>query len=85
MTINLELNPEMEARLTAEAQSQGIPLAKAAERLLAQALGQRSGPPGTLTVSEFRAMLASLAEGSDNLPDLPTEAFTRESFYRDQR
>jgi len=85
MTISLELDPEMEARLKAEAQSQGIPLAKAAERLLAQALTQRSGPPGTLTVVEFRAILAALAEGAENLPDLPTETFTRESFYRDQR
>ena len=85
MTINLELDPEMEARLTAEAQSQGIPLAKAAERLLSEALTQRSGLPGTMTVAEFRAMLAALAEGSENLPDLATETFTRESFYEDQR
>ena len=85
MTIKVELPPEMEARLIAEAQSQGIPLAKAAERLLTQALAQRSGPSGTLTVHEFRAMLAAMAEGAENLPDLPTETFTRESFYQDQR
>jgi hypothetical protein len=85
MTIKVELNPDMEARLRAEAQSQGIPLAKAAEQLLAQVLTQRSGPPGTLTVPEFRAMLAALAEGAENLPDLPTETFKRESFYPDQR
>lgn len=85
MTISIELDPEMEAWLLAEAQSQGIPVAKAAERLLAQALTQRSGPPGNLTVAEFRAMLAALAEGAENWPDLPTETFTRESFYQDQR
>lgn len=84
MTIKVELDPELEARLIEEARSQGIPMAKAAERLLAQALAQRSGATGTLTVAEFRAMLGALAEGAENLPDLPTETFTRESFYRDQ-
>ena len=85
MTIKVELDPEMEARLMHEAQSQGIPLAKAAERLLAQALTQRPAPSGSLTVAEFRAMLAALAEGAESLPDLPTETFTRESFYQDQQ
>ena len=85
MTISVELDPEMEARLVNEAQSQGIPLAKAAERLLAQALTQRLAPSGLLTVAEFRAMLAALAEGAENLPALPTETFTRESFYQNQR
>lgn len=81
MTIKVELGPDLEARLLEEAKSQGIPMAKAAERLLAQALTQRSGATGTLTVAEFRAMLGALAEGAANLPDLPTETFTRESFY----
>jgi hypothetical protein len=34
MTIRVERNPEMEARLVAEARSQGVPLEKLAERLL---------------------------------------------------
>lgn len=85
MTISVELDPEMEARLTAEAQSQGIPLSKAAEQLLAQALIRRPGASGKLTVAEFRSMLAAMAEGAESLPDLQTETFTRESFYRDQR
>lgn len=85
MTISVELNPEMEARLMAEAQSQGIPLAKAAERLLEQALTQHPSAPGRLSVVQFREMLSALAEGAEKLPDLPTETFTRESFYRDQR
>ena len=84
MTIKLELDPQLEARLMEEAKSQGVPMAKAAESLLAQALAQRSGATGMLTVAEFRTMLGALAEGAENLPDLPTETFTRESFYRDQ-
>ena len=85
MIINVELDPEIEARLVAEARSQGISLAKVAERLLAQALTQHLGAPGKLSVAEFRAMLSALAQGADNLPDLPTDTFTRESFYQGPR
>jgi hypothetical protein len=81
MTIQVELNPEIEAKLVAEARAQGVPLAKAAERLLQEALASRSALEGTLSVSEFHAMLKSLASGSEALPNLPTKSFTRESFY----
>jgi len=84
MTIEVTLNSEMEARLLAEAKAQGVPLEKAAERLLALALASASGPQGALTIAEFRVLLKDLAEGSAQLPDLPTETFTRESFYQDR-
>jgi hypothetical protein len=29
-------------------------------------------------------MLDAMAEGSEKLPDLPTESFSRESFYEDR-
>jgi hypothetical protein len=41
-------------------------------------------PSGSLTVEEFRAMLQAMSAGSENLPNLPTETFTRESFYEDR-
>jgi hypothetical protein len=81
MTIQVELNAEIEAQLVAEARAQGIPLEKVAERLLQEALASRSVLEGTLSVDEFHAMLKSLASGSEGLPNLPTESFTRESFY----
>ncbi len=84
MTIRLELNPEMEARLVAEARSQGVPLEKLAERLLKEALTVSSLPHGVLTVDEFHHMLEGMAEGSEKLPNLPTESFSRESFYEDR-
>jgi hypothetical protein len=84
MTIQVELNPEIEAKLVAEARAQGISLAKVAERLLQEALASRSALEGTLSVSDFHAMLNSLASGSEALPSLPTESFTRESFYEDR-
>lgn len=81
MTIQLDLNPETEARLIAEAHSQGVTPEELAERLLKDALTGTCFPPGALTVDEFHAMLDAMAEGSENLPELTTESFSRESFY----
>ncbi len=81
MTIHVELKPEIAAQLAAEASAQGLPLEKVAERLLQEALASHSIPQATLSVDKFHAMLKSLASGSEALPNLPTETFTRESFY----
>jgi hypothetical protein len=82
MTIQVELNPELEARLAAEARAHGVSLGKAAERLQQEILASRNGPDGNLTIQEFHAMLNDMAAGSENLPEIPTEAFMRDSFYR---
>ena len=84
MTIRLELNPETEARLKAEAQAKGLPLEKVAEQLLKEALAGRTLSHGHMSVEEFHRMLDAMAEGSEKLPDLPTESFSRESFYEDR-
>ncbi len=84
MTIRVDLSPETEARLVAEAQAQGLPLERLAERLLKEALTGRSSSHGQMSVEEFHLMLDAIAEGSERLPDLPTESFTRESFYEDR-
>lgn len=84
MTIKVELNPEIEARLAVEARAQDISLEKCAERFLEEALAGRSAPPGILTLDEFHKMLNALAEGSGELPNLRTESFTRASFYEDR-
>lgn len=81
MTIQVELRPEIAAQLAAEASAQGLPLEKVAERLLQEALASHSVLRETLSVDRFHAMLQSLASGSEALPNLPTETFTRESFY----
>ena len=81
MTIRIELNTEMEARLAAQARARGIPLEMAAARLLEEAMASGNRVSADLTVDDFHAMLTLLAEGSEALPDLPTESFTRDSFY----
>lgn len=84
MTIEVHLNPEMVARLIAEARSQGVSPEKLAQRILHEAIAANSLPSGALTIEEFRRMLERIAEGSENLPNLPTESFSRESFYEDR-
>jgi hypothetical protein len=84
VTIKVQLNAETEARLKAEAQAQGLPLETVAERLLKEALDGRSLSNGQMSVEEFHRMLGAMAEGSQKLPELPTESFSRESFYEDR-
>src|SRR6266446_8716964 len=69
MTIQVELNAEIEAQLVAEARVQGIPLENVAERLLQEALASRSVPQGNLTLEGFHAMLNALSAGSEGLPN----------------
>jgi hypothetical protein len=81
VTIKVDLSPETEARLIAQARSQGLPLEEVAERLLNEALTAIPAASGRLSVEEFHEMLAAISEGSENLPELRTESFSRESFY----
>jgi hypothetical protein len=84
MTIRFELSPEMEASLIAEARAQGLPLEKVAEQLLQEALKERSPVRNQLSVQDFHRMLSAMREGSEELPDLPTASFSRETFYEDR-
>jgi hypothetical protein len=83
MTIQIELSPEAEARLTAGAMAHGIAPDDYAGSLLTSLLSASAGGSGRLTADEVQTMLAQLAEGSDTLPALPTSAFTRDSFYEE--
>jgi hypothetical protein len=80
MTIRVELNPETEASLIAEARAKGLPMEKVAQQLLREGLTGRSLSRDQVSVEEFHRMLDAMAEGSERLPDLPTESFSRESF-----
>ncbi len=84
MTIRIELSPEIETKLIAGAQARGLALEEYAEDLLRDALASHWEPQGKLSVEELHAKLEAIAEGSENLPKLPTTAFTRESFYEDR-
>ncbi len=82
MAITLELPPEIEASLAAQAQARGLRLDAYLQSLLKeQAAAER--PEHPMSLDEFEAELDRLAEGSERLPYLPAEALTRECFYQD--
>jgi hypothetical protein len=82
MPILVELSPEKEARLAAEASLRGIAPEQYAGKLLDDALTPPS--KSKLTREGLHAMLKRIGEGSENRPKLPTSSFTRESFYDDR-
>ena len=81
MAIQVELNAETEARLTAAAEARGIAPEKYAGTLLHEVLAVAPSGSGKLTAEDLHEMLREIADGAEKLPYLPTSAFTRESFY----
>lgn len=81
MTIRVELNPEMERQLAAEALARGIALELYAQRLLQEAIASRSKAHGRASQEEFRAFLDALASKAPNVPQLRSETFSREMIY----
>ena len=81
--IQLELRPEVEARLAAEAQAHGVDIEVYVESLLEQAVTAVTSQPRLRTREEMQAFYNVLAAHSDKIPQLQEEAFTRESFYQD--
>ena len=81
MTIQVELNPELEAQLSAEAQMQGMALESYAQRLLQEAIVAKSRVSSRASQQEFRAFLDALASKAPNAPHLRAETFSREMIY----
>ncbi len=81
MEIRIDLTPQMEAGLSAQAQTQGMSLDAYVQSVIEQIAAQRS--PADLSLEDFEAGLDELAAESDDLPVLPAEAYTRESIYGD--
>jgi hypothetical protein len=81
MTIRVELNPEMERQLAAEALARGVALELYAQRLLQEAIASRGKGHARASQEEFRAFLDALASKAPNVPQLRTETFSREMIY----
>ena len=81
MTIRIEVDGEIATRLAAGARERGLTLEEYAGDLLRDAIVTHGESQGKLSVEELHAMLEAIAEGSENLPKLPTTAFTRDNFY----
>jgi hypothetical protein len=85
MTILLELDPETEARLKAQAERRGIAPEQYAREFLRENLPIYGAGTGVLKPGDVQAMTKELTRGSENLPILPPEATERASFYEDRR
>jgi hypothetical protein len=84
MTIQVEISPEAEANLAAQAVVRGIALEQYASKLLEEAAKPYATGTGRLTREDLNAMREELTRGSENLPILPPEATERSSFYEDR-
>ena len=84
MAIQIELSEDAEKRLTEKAKSRGIEASEYARSIVEQALtGSSYNDPGPFTPESAARFIRAMSAGGENLPILPDEAFTRESFYSD--
>jgi hypothetical protein len=81
MTVRLEIKPEIEASLNAQAAAKGIPLDAYVQDAIEDLARAQVAPSANL--EEFRSALDTLAEMGKSLPHVPSAAFSRESIYRD--
>ena len=84
MTIRVEISPEAEANLAAQAVVRGIALEQYASRLLEDAAKPFVVGKGNLTPEEVDTLSMRLSEGSEHLPILPPEVNDRASYYEDR-
>lgn len=82
MALVLQLPPDLEQMLQEQAKVKGVSPAEYVQSLLEKQLLPHTHKP-KLSLEEFIAHLDQLAQYSDQIPDLPDEAFTREGIYRD--
>jgi hypothetical protein len=84
MTILVELDPETEARLTAQAIRRGIAPEQYAREFLRENLPHYATGTGILKPGDVDEMTKVMTAGSENLPILPPEVNNRESYYEDR-
>ncbi len=70
--------------LAAQAQARGLSVEAYVESLFEEAARRLLSPRRPRTPEQIDAFFKGMAEGAQPLPLLPTESFTRESFYRDR-
>jgi hypothetical protein len=80
----MEITLTIPDELAAQAQARGIPVEVYAQSLVEEASRKSVSAHPPRTPEQIEAFFEAMAEGSQNLPSLPTESFTRESFYQDR-
>lgn len=84
MTLQLEISPELETSLAADARLLGMDLSRYAQKVLGERRPVVASQPRPLSVEEVRVLSERLSAGSENLPVLPLEVNNRESYYEDR-
>jgi hypothetical protein len=84
MTIQVELDPETEAKVTAEASRRGIAPERYVREFLRENVPGYATGTGILSPGDVEELSARLSEGSENLPILPPEVNDRASYYEDR-
>ena len=82
MSINIELKPEVEEKLEQEAAARGVSVETYVGDLIERQFS-RTDSTSQPSAEELDRLLDSLAEGSEDRPVLPAEAYTRESIDHD--
>ena len=85
MTLNLDLTPQAEAWLKAEAQQRGLQLVDFAQRVLEERAITSTVPPSRQTPQERIRALDDLAEKHADRPIVTESAFDRANIYEDKR
>lgn len=84
MTIQVELDSETEAALTAEAARRGVAPERYAGDFLRDYLPRSGAGTGILKPGDVEEMTRIMTAGSERLPILPLEVNDRESYYEDR-
>jgi hypothetical protein len=71
--------------LAAQAEARGLSVEAYVQRLVEEAGRKSLSPQRPRTREQIEGFFGAMAEGSKKLPALPTESFTRESFYQDHK
>jgi hypothetical protein len=79
MTVTIDLAPELEARIQAQAVQAGVSLEAYVQSVIEAAALRPGGERPTL--EEFEAAMDEMAEGTDDIPVLSPEATSRENIY----
>jgi hypothetical protein len=79
----MEIRVKTPDELAAQAKARGLAVEDNVQELLAQRAPAPSNVRRVRSPEEVRAWLDSLTQFSNRIPQLPEEAFTRESFYQD--
>ena len=82
MTVTIQLPPDFEADLIAQAQAQGLDLAQYVEHVLRDQVPSHAG--ATLSPAELAEAWRQSTRGLPHTQPLSDEAITRESIYGDR-